>query len=841
VLHEPAWLLPGPLWVEREADHARHAGVLAIERVDVEDRVAESNPVTRFDTSNTSPQRHQNGTKPPVTPESAAQDDAIVPARGDEPTGAEEVAAAREFTERPLVGADEITRIIHRDLSALPSAEREYYRYFTYANLRNERLPSEAGPEAEHLWERQTDEAIATTRQALAKALNSLSWAPSLVLPHRVDADGIVERVDLRGLIRSDRTSHWTNEQWDRICSRYPYGRLSGSRVEAAVLEWTGTSLPAVRADWFATAATRWPLYGSLLGLPGRDGTPGADAALERMLRVEVAGNIRRGERMVRCGVGESASGFSPHHRVLERHALADGAYYWKSYDFAELGGRGDIALYPFGPSTIEGLPEGERALAFEHAGSEILFSLPNGLQGYMVVTPEGISRESVPSEIVLKEGDEGAPNGPLRVGGSCIACHASGIRVQADQMRELARKAVPAELQPRVAALFGSVGAAERLQRADRARFVEALGRLGISAECDSPDCEPIGRVAARFDEHVKMERAIAELGIRRSTLLLELDALGPSVFARLESDGYSRLEFQTIFADLIYSRPALGAPTGCGGALERVAVEPSVVETRGDSSWRQLPESWNANWDAEIIAYEPDPLVLKDEAGRERVLATRLPWKVRDRKTGIVFLLCPRGEFSEYSFLAVGDRWNREAADAGGTLSVTRIPESFYLSETELTQAQWLTLMDENPSHFTGMSLPVEQISWGDAQEFCERSGLRLPKRSEWLYAFTGGMSPKPPTDLTELGWYLQNSGEVTQPVATRQRNAWGFHDMRGNVREWVTESSGGAALLGSCFGDSTGRIVPELVLDFQRHFLQSWDVRFRYYGVRLARTPG
>ena len=184
------------------------------------------------------------------------------------------------------------------------------------------------------------------------------------------------------------------------------------------------------------------------------------------------------------------------------------------------------------------------------------------------------------------------------------------------------------------------------------------------------------------------------------------------------------------------------------------------------------------------DIVAAEPDPAVVTDAAARARMTATKLPWKVRDRKTGIVMLLCPPGEFMMGSPASEAGHSENEAQHR------VTITKAFYLSETEVTQEVWQKVMGANPSGFKGASNPVELVSWNDCQSFCRSSGLRLASESEWEYACRAGT-----TTAYSFGAGItkqQANFDATRTVAcgSLPANQWGFREMHGNVWEWCED---------------------------------------------------
>ena len=182
------------------------------------------------------------------------------------------------------------------------------------------------------------------------------------------------------------------------------------------------------------------------------------------------------------------------------------------------------------------------------------------------------------------------------------------------------------------------------------------------------------------------------------------------------------------------------------------------------------------------------------------------------------------------------------------------------FAMGSYEVTQAQWQAIMSNNPAHFKGdMNLPIEQVSWEEAQEFCRklsaRTGrtYRLPTEAEWEYAARAGTTTAfaygptiNPTLVNYNGNYPYGttaqgeSRQKTVPAGSLPANQWGLHEMHGNVWEWcedvwhknyVGAPSDGTSWLSG--GDSSRRVLRG----------GAWD----YYGwlcraaSRVMREPG
>jgi len=160
-----------------------------------------------------------------------------------------------------------------------------------------------------------------------------------------------------------------------------------------------------------------------------------------------------------------------------------------------------------------------------------------------------------------------------------------------------------------------------------------------------------------------------------------------------------------------------------------------------------------------------------------------------------GIEMVWCPPGTFMMGSPKAEPGRGIDEAQH-----EVT-LTKGFWIAKTEATQGQWKTATGTNPTHVQGENLPIVRVSWTDTQGWLRTMNethplpkgwqWSLPTEAQWEYACRAGTTGSHAGEnLDAMAWYKDNSGKATNPVGMKDPNAWGLHDMHGNVHEWCRD---------------------------------------------------
>jgi formylglycine-generating enzyme required for sulfatase activity len=207
-----------------------------------------------------------------------------------------------------------------------------------------------------------------------------------------------------------------------------------------------------------------------------------------------------------------------------------------------------------------------------------------------------------------------------------------------------------------------------------------------------------------------------------------------------------------------------------------------------------------------ATLVEADPDPAVVTDPAMRAAISSTCWAWRVRDTATQTELLLVPPGVFQMGCAMPTDANVCQSYSLPVHQVTLTK---PFYLGRYEVTQAQWAARMGSNPSRFQASDgfpgsddRPVERVSWTTIQSYLAATGMRLPTEAEWEYACRAGTQTpfyNGTTDdntLVGLAWCGANANNQTHTVGLKSPNALGFHDMYGNVWEWVKDWAGSYA---------------------------------------------
>jgi hypothetical protein len=449
-------------------------------------------------------------------------------------------AGVQSCADQEFITRDTMLQQISADLGAIPLQNQKFARYFSFVHLYN------AG---------YCDAEIEIFRQSLSKLVNSLSQETLIKAPVAIDAERLIYRIDLTDydwdgdmgetFRLSEPSFYYPNDpfqtnadgnkeskrafadKWEMIADQNPYNVEYVGQTALNIKNLTETHFPIMQGDAFIDAASRSPLYYDILLIPRRSAqlTPDLpackdDECLESQLKLKILADIEDEKinddgKVARAGF--HISDVSDFNRVIERHRFTDAnnRVFWLSYDFNSQSGKANIGVHP---------------LDFVFAGGEIIFSLPNGLQAYMLTNAAGARLNEGPIDIVQ---DESQKDFLVRNGVSCMGCHSAGMIAREDNVRyELDNGQAETQFSDPdkefIRALYPTHDEFNDLIGEDTKRFNDSLSAAGVAVNGEN---EPVITTFLAFDEDVGLRRAASELGLRSTDLSKDVGKLSPDL----------------------------------------------------------------------------------------------------------------------------------------------------------------------------------------------------------------------------------------------------------------------------------------------------------------------
>jgi mono/diheme cytochrome c family protein len=410
-----------------------------------------------------------------------------------------------------LVDFDELFQSIEADLSRADADDRVFLRYVSLTN----RLTTACGV------------GLDGERQALSKMLNMLSIKATVEQPEPIDRDQLVYRIDLRDFEWDRAVSvNGTNfaDVWEAIAANNPYAvEFAGDDADEVKAD-AATDLPVMFADQMLDVATIGNLYYAIINV---DVAQPLGDFIQNGLGIDVAQDILDGE-VIRAGTTRSR--ISRQDRLVERHDIQvrSGAL-WQSFDFANDANE-SIFEDPFG---------------FDAGGSEVLFTLPNGMLGYIIAdADDNIVQDS---DILL---DSSQDNFRAVTAVSCSNCHAQGVLPVEDEVAAIAlANSREIGLDRDEVELLQEIYVSPKLF-ADQAKqdsdgfYRRALGQANLP----TAGSDPVATVFLRFEDDLELAPAAGDLGVSAAELEDSLNLLDP-VLGVLRRGTLDRDDFTALF----------------------------------------------------------------------------------------------------------------------------------------------------------------------------------------------------------------------------------------------------------------------------------------------------
>jgi len=415
-----------------------------------------------------------------------------------------------------IVDFDELFQEVNDDLRSADADDRVFYRYISLTNRFT------AG---------QCAEALDKDRQGLSKMVNMLSIDARVRTPVPVNSDETLYRIDLRDLqwdraISVEGTNF--NDVWEAIAANNPYAvEFEGDDADDGKDD-SQTAFPVQFADQMMDVAIIGNLYYAIIDV---DVAQTLGDFVLNDLGVDVDQNTLDVKDQIRAGTTKSR--ISRQDRLVERDELVirSGAI-WQSFDFEDNQGNESIFEDPFN---------------FTPGGTEAIFTLPNGLLGFIIADANDNIVED--SDILL---DTNQNNFRAITSVSCSNCHSGGLIPVVDEVRDIAIAnardiGLDRDEVEQLEGIYVSPQEFARQVQEDSEGFYQ---RALQQADLPIQGGDPVSSVFLRFDQDVRIEDAAGDLGLTPDELADNLQLLNP-VLEVLDKGSIDRDDFTALYVD--------------------------------------------------------------------------------------------------------------------------------------------------------------------------------------------------------------------------------------------------------------------------------------------------
>ena len=450
------------------------------------DETSVAAPATGTQPRVTAPQPVQSVDKP-----SPADSAAAPSGTGAAPSGSNPPAPAAQTCD-DFVGFDDLYERMQQDLSRQDAGDRVFLRYISLANRLNQ------GACAQDL---------EFDRLALVKAINSVSTETSIAVPQPVGSDGALLRIDLRDLgwdapIVVDGAAF--TDKWEALIAASEFAvEFEGDQADD-LKQKANTLVPVLNADALIDVALKDNLYYEMLGIGA------SEDELLGQLGIDEDAQEDQGV-VIRAGTSQSRLSRQP--TVAERLELENRqGFYWSRYDLADSTAGQSIFANPLG---------------FQEDVILTIFSLPNGLNAYVIFDGAGVRQTDTD---VVVEPTEGEMENSV----SCHGCHATGLNPITDEVRDYVQansRDFNADDFQEIQDSFLEQSEIDATLRGDMQLYQSALARSGL----DKLKIDPVEAVYERFDGDVDLAVAAGDLGLTPGDLRNDLSFLSQQVDTQL------------------------------------------------------------------------------------------------------------------------------------------------------------------------------------------------------------------------------------------------------------------------------------------------------------------